>query len=73
MNELIAAAVTGLIRATVTEFTAWQAQRARDAAWKPSPQDVDAFMAQVAADSPEALKARVAASLGITWPPPPSN
>lgn len=70
MNEILTAATVGLIRAVVTEYTEWQAKRARDAAWKPSQADVDAFMAKIAADSPEALKAKVAASLGIPWPPP---
>lgn len=71
MNEIIAAAATGLIRTAVTQFNEWQVQRARDAAWKPSQEDVEAFMAQIAAHTPQALKAKVAASLGIVWPPVP--
>jgi len=70
MNEVLAAALTGLIRASVQSFIDWQHRRARDAEWKPTAQDVEDFIKELQADTPEALKAKVAASLGIPWPPP---
>lgn len=72
MNPLIAAAADGLIRVALNEFLAYQTQKARDAAWKPSQADVDEFLAQIASDSPDALKAKVASVLGIPWPPSPT-
>jgi len=71
MNQLIGIAIDGLVRATLTQFIQWQAQRARDATWKPSENDVEDFLAEIQQDTPEALKAKVAASLGIPWPPTP--
>lgn len=73
MSPILEAAAVGLIRTAVTEYVAWQTRRAQAADWKPSPQDVDDFLAEIAADTPEALKAKVAASLGLQWPPPPTN
>jgi len=70
MNPLLVAAISAMIRASVTEFSAWQERRSREADWKPSAKDVDDFMAQIESDTPEALKAKVAYSLGIPWPPP---
>lgn len=65
----MAAIVAGLIKASITEFLAWRERKARDAAWVPSEADVDAFLAEIEGDTPEKLKAKVAASLGIPWPP----
>lgn len=70
MTPLISAAVTGLISASLREFVAWQAKRAQDASWKPSGKDVEDFLAQIDSDTPESVKARVAAALGVPWPPP---
>ena len=70
MSVLVQSAVTGLISAALREFVAWQAKRAQDASWKPSDKDVEDFLAQIDADTPEAVKARVAAALGVPWPPP---
>ena len=70
MTPLIQAAVTGLISASLREFVAWQSKRAQDASWKPSEKDVEDFLAEVSADTPEAVKARVAAALGVPWPNP---
>lgn len=70
-DPIIGAAVSSLISALLTQFIEWQKQRAQVAGWKPSQQDVADFLAQVEADSPETVKARVAAALGIPWPPVP--
>lgn len=71
MDPIIGAAVSSLISALLQQFIEWQKQRAQVAGWKPSQQDVADFLAQVEADTPEAVKARVAAALGIPWPPTP--
>lgn len=71
MEPIIGVAVTSLISAVLTQFIEWQKRRAQDASWKPSTQDVADFLAQISLDTPEAVKARVAAALGITWPPAP--
>ena len=69
MNQLIGIAIDGLVRATLTQFIQWQAQKAKDAAWKPSDKDVEDFLVEISKDTPEALKAQVAAALGMQWPP----
>lgn len=69
MSPAMAAILAGLIRLSVTEFLAWRERRARDAAWVPSDADVDAFLEEISGDTPEKLKAKVAAELGIPWPP----
>lgn len=69
MTALIQAGVSGLIQVILNEFILWQQRKARAADWKPSEQDVTEFLSEIASDTPEALKAKVAASLGIPWPP----
>ena len=69
MSALVTAAIHGLIKASILEFTEWQKRKAQATDWKPSPKDVEDFIAEIQADTPEALKAKVAASLGLPWPP----
>lgn len=70
MNPIIAAASNALIEAAILQFVEYQKRKAQEADWKPSTQDAYDFLAEINADSPEALKARVAAALGVPWPPP---
>lgn len=71
MSAIISAATTGLIQAVLSEFVEYQKRRALVEGWKPGDDDVAGFVAKIDADSPEALKAKVAALLGIQWPPQP--
>lgn len=70
MNPVIEAATVGLIRVALTEFINWTTRKARPEGWVPTAEDVEAFLSQVEHDTPEALKAKVAADLGVPWPPP---
>lgn len=56
-----------LVDLVLTDFIKWQQQKARDAAWVPSPADKDEFLASIAGDTPEKIQAEVAAEAGKTW------
>lgn len=73
MTALASIAVEAGIKVLLTEYTAFLVRRqqaAQDAAWTPSAADVVAFANEVRANTPENLKAKVAAEEGVVWPPP---
>jgi len=72
MNSVVESSVMGLISFSINEWIAWNEKKKRDAAWKPGKADVDEFLAKIAGDTPERLKAQAAAARGIVWPPPPT-
>jgi hypothetical protein len=73
MNATTSAALTGFTNALLLEFIEYQKRRAQVEGWKPSEADVAAFLAEIDADTPEALKAKVAAQEGVEWPPKPEE
>ena len=73
MTALASIAVEAGIKVLLTEYTSFLARRqraAQDAAWSPSGADVVAFANEVRANTPENLKAKIAAEEGVVWPPP---
>ena len=71
MSPGLEAAAVGLISFGIKEWIAWNERKARAAEWKPKQADVDEFIAEIAGDTPENVRARVAAQLGVPWPPAP--
>ena len=65
MNPLLATAAIGLIRAGIEEFLAWREKKAQEVGWVPSASDVDAFLADIDAATPEAVKEQARKDLGL--------
>jgi len=70
MSPIIESSVMGLISFGINEWIAFNERKKRAAEWKPTQADVDEFLAEIAGDTPENIKARAAAARGIAWPPP---
>lgn len=70
MSPAIESSVIGLISFGIKEWIDWNARKTRAAEWKPTQADIDEFLAEVANDTPENVRARVAASLGKPYPKP---
>lgn len=66
MSTIISLAISELIKAGIT---IWAHHAGKPAGWKPTAQDLQDFLTQIDADSPEAMKSAAAARLGIQWPP----
>lgn len=65
MSTIAVIAIEEGIRFALKEFVAWQSQRAREAGWKPSPADVEAFLQGVRADTPARIEAEARQELGL--------
>lgn len=73
MKPALEVAMVGVIRAVTSEFISWQQRRMRESGYVPSQEDVDKFIAEIAADSPEAIRKQIAQELGIPWVEPDSQ
>lgn len=71
MNPVVESTVIGLISFGINQWIAFNERKKRDAAWKPTEADINEFLAEIAGDTPESIKARAAALRGLAWPPPP--
>jgi len=69
LTELL---IQGAVSSLLGEFVAWQQKRARDAAWKPSPQDVTDFIKEIDNDTPDKILAEAAVETGLPIPPAPA-
>lgn len=64
MNQTTVILVEALTRTVLSEFVSWQQQRARDAAWKPSAEDIEVFLSQIRSDTPSRIEAEAKVELG---------
>jgi hypothetical protein len=70
MTSPIATALSGAIRVALIEFLHWREAKAREEGWVPSAADIDVFLSEIEAATPEAVKAEARERLGIPEPTP---
>lgn len=56
-----------VVNLVLDDFIKLQQQRARDPGWAPGTADKQAFLDQIAQDTPEKIQEEVAAEQGKTW------